>query len=143
MSRGSELAVAAWLPDLLRAMARDLGLPTALRFAAEFGGREIFVPMKATAEHKIAVAVGLPALRWLIKVRQPGEKLIVPLGPHSSYRARIVAARRMLDEGRSTEEIVRALQMHERSVRRHRSARRGKTADRDAAPDLFRTDTSN
>lgn len=124
MPRDPEPIATAWLPDLLRAMARDLGLTTALRFAAEFGGREIFVPMKARPDHRIAQAVSLTALEWLINNRQPGEKLIVPLGPHSSYRARIVAARRLLDEGRSTEEIVRALRMHERSVRRHRAAKR-------------------
>lgn len=109
------------LPDLLRDMAADLGLALMLRFAAEFGGREIYVPKRAVMVHAVAGRAGFDVLKWLV-ARQPGEKLLVPLGPHSSYGARIAAARRMVDEGRTTAEIVRALRMHERSVRRHRRA---------------------
>lgn len=135
MPRDAEPASFDWLPDLLRAMAADLGLAPMLRFAAEFGGRELYIPVKAKPDHNVAHAVGVETLRWLVE-RRPGEKLIVPLGPHSSYRARIVAARRMIDAGKSTSEIVAALRMHERSVRRHRNSIR----DRHGEPDLFSRD---
>ncbi len=122
-----------WLPDLLRAMAQGLGLAVMLRFAADFGGREITLPAKATAAHPIAKSIGLPALRWLLKHRHPGEKIGVPPGPAATYTKRIVMIRRLLKEGVDTVEIIRRLGVHQRTIRRHRAMMR----DTPKQPDLF------
>lgn len=113
-----------FLPDLLRRIAGKFGLGVALQFADDFGGREIKLPAKASPDHAIAKAVGLPVLAWLLKHRHPGEKLVVPLGPLSTYSRRIATIRRMLREDAPTERIVREIRCHERTIRRHRAAAR-------------------
>ena len=112
------------LPDLLRRLAERFGLAIALRFAADFGGRLLYLPKKAASDHHIAVAVGLPVLEWLIGEFRPGEKVLVPLGPHSSYSRRIAEIRRLLQAGESAATIVQIVQCHGRTVRRHRKTLR-------------------
>lgn len=126
------------LPSLLRELAEAHGVAAALRFAADFGGREIMVPTKASPDHPIAKSIGLPALRWLIAARYPGEKIDVPLGPLSTYRKTIEATRRLVEQEAPTADIVRKLGVHTRTVRRHRSARKRRPVTSKAGqPGLF------
>lgn len=130
-------AGAEWLPALLRDLAEAHGLGVMLRVAADFGGREIKVPAKATASHPVARAVGLPVLRWLIQRRHPGEKVMVPLGPASTWRRRQALIRKLLAEGVPTAEIVARLGCHTRTVRRHRKALREGAGSDTRQADLF------
>jgi hypothetical protein len=116
------------LPGLLREVAERFGLATALKFGAEFGGNYISVPASAEPHFKIAVVMGTPFLEWLV-ARSGSEKLMVPLGPHSSYNARVAAIRRMTAEGASAAEIRAALFCHSRTVTRHRRTLRERRPD--------------
>lgn len=117
-----------WLPHLLFDLAEAFGLAAALRFASAYGGRRLAVPKEVHEEHPIARDFGLPVLAWLV-ARGPGERILVPLGPQSSYTHRIGEIRRLLREGEDPATITRAVGCHVRSVYYHRRALRERDAD--------------
>jgi hypothetical protein len=117
-----------WLPHVLFEMAEAFGQPVALRFAAEFGGRRLSLPQVEHPDHPVAELFGLEVLSWLIE-RWPGTALLIPLGPHSSYKRLIAETRRMLANGEDNATITRVVGCHERTVFRHRRALREKKDD--------------
>lgn len=125
-----------WLPHVLFELADALGQPAALRFAAEFGGRRLAVPEEARPDHPVAQRCGIEVLAWLVS-RWPGEPILVPLGPQSSYNRRIGEIRRMLQDGEDAATIVRAVGCHERTIFRHRRTLKDRRQDdRQGALDL-------
>jgi hypothetical protein len=116
------------LPQILYEIREAFDEAVALRFGAEFGGRRLWLPHVASADHKVAQRVGLPVLEWLVKTFGHGE-LLVPLGPHSSYNSRIGQIRRLLQEGEDTGNIVRSTGCAERTVYRHRATLRTRRDD--------------
>ena len=117
-----------WLPTILFDMHQLFGGRIALQFAAEFGGRRLYVPKEACADHRIAQVIGLDAMQWLVE-NYSTLYVMVPLGEHSSYNKRIGMVRRMVDDGETVATITRAAKCHERSVYRHRAKAKGDQGD--------------
>jgi hypothetical protein len=125
-----------WLPHVLFELAETFGLPVALRFAAEFGGRRLAVPEEAHGDHPVARQFGIAVLEWMIDQWGP-QNLLIPLGPQSSYNRRIGEIRRLLQAGEDAATIVRAVGCHERTIFRHRRTLKERRQDeRQGALDL-------
>ena len=122
-----------WLPSILFDLNQLFGARITLRFSAEFGGRHLYVPQEASADHRIAQTVGLNVMEWLVE-NYGGEYTLIPLGDHSSYTKRVNHVRRMVAEGETLGTITRVVHCHERTVFRHRA--KVKSPDKDQG-DLF------
>jgi hypothetical protein len=109
-----------WLPHLLREMADAHGLETALAFARRFGGRYLYLPAQATPEHRVAQAVGIDVLAWLIEHNDRLARIVVPRGPNDDRAQRLAAVGEMTAKGASADAIAEALSMHVRDVHRAR-----------------------
>lgn len=125
----TDAEIIAELPEVLRRIAEDCGLSTALAFAREFGGAEIYIPATVPDDHKLAKALGLKAARRVAEILGQG-KIIVPLGPASDGRKRRAEIARMIDNGMSDMQIWSALtpRCHIETIgrirRKHRKADR-------------------
>lgn len=122
-----------YLPAMLFDCAVVLGLETALRLAARFGGQSLYLPVKAEADHAIAREFGVPVLTWLIQHherRLTGEtrRIVVPLGPNVEQDTRDAAIMEMSGRGMKRNEIARALGIHVRTVSAARARHRMKLA---------------
>lgn len=84
------------LPRSVRDLARDVGLPLALRLVAACGGTTVYVPRPANAgpDHPLAERIGFRNLAALASARG-GETLDIPLG--AAIR-RAVVRRRIAEE---------------------------------------------
>lgn len=119
------------LPKLLADVARASNIQTALRLADEFGGQRIYVPMAIKKDHDIARVIGVKAASALAEVHG-GSWIIVPLGPNASaarVRRTIV---KLLREGKSSQDVVRQLRCHSRTVWRVQAE-----LEAEKQPDLF------
>lgn len=125
------------LPDLLARLAEACGEGVALKFAGEFGGREIYLPApdRLTEEHPIAVLLGLKVAKVAAAALGPSGRLIVPLGPTSTQKRTRARIRALTGEGKPVGEIARVVGVHERTVYYRRAKDREATAER--GPDLF------
>lgn len=125
------------LPGILARVAEECGEGIALRFAAEFGGQEIYMPDagRVGPEHRLAQALGLDTARRIAEALSPPGRMIVPLGPTSSLGRRKAEIRRLVDAGKPVAHMARALGVHERTVYFHKA--RLKEQDADRGPDLF------
>jgi hypothetical protein len=87
------MSTSGWLPDLLREAAERFGADRAARLAETFGGRYIYLPTSARADHPVAVAAGIDVLAWLIEREPRGARVVVPLGPRRAQQRAARAAR--------------------------------------------------
>lgn len=131
---------ATW-PELLRRVAAEVNAGAALSLAANFGGRELYIPRPASIDeaHPLALALGLATARKVAEVLRDG-KILIPMGPVSNQRRRAEAMRRMKREGLTNAAAARALGVHERTVYlRHQVDREAGLTDPTAPNlDLFR-----
>jgi DNA-binding transcriptional regulator LsrR (DeoR family) len=87
-----------------------IGEAAFVRLAEAFGGTRLFVPVKMTADHEIAKAIGVKAARQLSDRLAP-DYLAVPL-------ARDLRARHYRGQGMSNAMIARRFGITERAVER-------------------------
>lgn len=127
--------VTAALPEVLARIAEACGMRTALAFAREFGGAEIYIPATVPDDHKLAGALGVDNARRVAEILGQG-KIIVPLGPASDSRRRKAEIGRMIDSGMSDMQIWEALKprCHIETIRRTRRAMGAEDPDQ---PGLF------
>lgn len=127
-----------WLPNLLRDMAEVHGLDTALAFARRFGGRYMYLPVRATPEHEVARAFGLDMLDWLLgrPYHAPGTRIVVPKGPDRDKQQRQAALRALLARPLTNDQVAAETGMHVRDVSRWRARFREEEARKQL--DLFR-----
>lgn len=85
-----------------------IGEEALVRLAERFGGTRLFVPVKMTARHEIAQAIGVEKAR-LLSERLAPDVIRVPL-------AREPRARHYRARGMSNAQIARQLQITERGV---------------------------
>lgn len=113
-------------PYVLQQVAEACGAGVALRLAAAYGGRELYVPRpEAIGEsHPLALHLGLATARQVAAVLG-SNRIIIPLGPLSSFERRKEAMRRMRREGKSNGEAAKVLGITRRAVEmRHQVDRR-------------------
>lgn len=95
--------MAIWISDA--DLADILGRDAARTFTSVLGGQRIYIPAKATPEHKIARAIGLRGMEMLCAARA-GETLTLPNG-----RQKLTARRRaekLLASGKSLAQVADA-----------------------------------
>lgn len=91
------------------------GMRVALKLVANFGGRDVKFPKVPTADHAVALALGMDDATILCQ-HLDGNQIYVPHGrPPRSQRAAVTA---MQAQGRDRAAIARALGITERHVRR-------------------------
>ena len=89
----------------------------ALRLAATYGGRELYVPRPEAIDegHPLALHLGLATARQVATVLG-SNRIIIPLGPLSSVERRKQAMRQMRIEGKSNGQVAKVLGIHRRTV---------------------------
>lgn len=112
-----------WLPALLRDMADQFDLATAMVFANRFGGRYLHLPARATTDHPVARALGANGervLAWLIDRHDRLARIVPPRGPQddNAQLLRLVAAMKARVPPATTNEIAEATGLHVRRVER-------------------------
>ena len=105
------------LPGVLREIAEEAGLPAALRMADAFGGTEVWIPARLVDGHRLAELLGRAPAEAVVRRFGSGH-LLIPMGPLADGRAKRVRILCMIDEGRSSSAIARALRCHVRTVYR-------------------------
>ena len=130
-----------WLPNLLRDMAEVHGLPMALAFAQRFGGRYLYLPTTARADHPVAKAFGVDLLEWLLSrdYHQPGTRITVPKGPDQDRAQRLRALRTLAARNLTADQVAEETGLHVRTVSRWLARLRAEDAGRQL--DLFRPQT--
>lgn len=112
------------LPQTLAEIARSCGLGVALTLAREHGGTRLWLPRNPGPNTMLARCVGELAARRIVAHFGGGAELVIPLGPTSDHRQQQVRIERLIQEGKSNNEIARQLRCHRRTVERHRQALR-------------------
>lgn len=112
-----------FLPHILFEMADKFGLPTALEFAVQYGGRHIYLPKAAHAGHEVAQKFSIELLGWMIEKWRDGD-LLIPIGPQSTHAQLNRKIRAMAVSGVAASDVTRAVGCHERTVYRHRQRAR-------------------
>lgn len=118
-------AWADW-PYVLQQVAEVCGAGVALRLAATYGGRELYVPQPERIDegHPLALHLGLATARQ-VAVVLGSNRIIIPLGPVSSVERRKQAMRQMRRDGLSNGQTAKVLGVHRRTVElRHQVDRR-------------------
>jgi hypothetical protein len=108
------------MPDLLRRIERVAGAAAMLRVAHQFGGRDLYIPKRLEAGHKLVRAVGRTAADRIAAELGKGRHLI-PLGPGASWPRVRRAIRERLEKGESVAAIAGKLGCHSRTVWRVRA----------------------
>lgn len=121
-------AAPAWAdwPYVLQQVAEACGAGVALRLAAAYGGRELYVPRPDRIDegHPLALHLGLATARQVAAVLG-ANRIIIPLGPLSSVERRKQAMRQMRRAGKSNGETAKVLGVTRRAVElRHQVDRR-------------------
>ncbi len=118
-------AWAEW-PYLLQQVAEACGAGVALRLAATYGGRELYIPQPDAIDegHPLALHLGLATARQVARTLG-SNRIIIPLGPLSSVERRKQAMRQMRRDGKSNGHVAKVLGVHRRTVElRHQVDRR-------------------
>jgi hypothetical protein len=108
-----------WPADL-RLIVEALGEAHALRLAAAYGGRRIFVPDTLKPGHKLEQELGHELALAVVRLLGPGH-IIVSQGPLAHGRRRALALARAVAEGGSANQVAAATGHHVRSVFRARA----------------------
>jgi transposase len=102
------------LPTLLSEIARATNQEVALIVARTFGGRQLYIPRTARADHALALAVGFDAAAT-IGARWGAQAHHVPSAkPYLNW----LDVHRLRDEGKSTAEISAIVKLGQRHVER-------------------------
>lgn len=96
--------------DTLQSIAEIVGDEAALRLAMEYGGLQLYVPLRPPVDSPLVKLIGEPAARALAK-RWGGCTVILPL--NAGRRARIIELRK---GGRAVHEIASLVGCTERHV---------------------------
>lgn len=102
-----------------------------------YGGRTVYVPIEPLEGHWLVRAVGWDAAEKLCghyRANTTGARLTLPKGEQHRMRALLPEVAKMMDEGVSLGDTAIALNIHQRTVSRHREriyrARAGRLGDR-------------
>ena len=116
------------LPDLLERVEEALGHAAMLKLAHAFGGQRINIPNKVRPSSRWAKHLGVELAQQIADLIGGDTDITVPLGPmaHGARARRRV--RTLLGEGKSTNEVVREVGLHEVTVRRLRRRMRDSDA---------------
>ena len=109
------------LPHLLSIVVKAAGIESAVAMAEAFGGQRIYIPAKAGDDHPLVRVGGRKAAQALINAF--GGELVV--FPKRGLESRRMKALSMLEDGASSNEVVRATQFSIRSVLRLKAVLRG------------------
>lgn len=123
------------LPELLQTIEAELGYAAMLKFAHAFGGQTIYVPQTPGPESPLTKHLGEDLARDIARIVGAG-KITVPLGPTTNQERFRQQIRALLEQGKSANEVARALHIHELTARRHR--RKLKAAGDAQQTDLFK-----
>lgn len=116
------------LPRILAEIAEVAGEPAALAIAAARGGGRASIPARVKPGHWLAETVGMDAAVAISRHFTSGRGTVeidVPLGPSGTIAKAYRAMHNMIAEGRSADEIARAVGMSRRSVLRNKARLRG------------------
>lgn len=112
------------LPDLLARIAEAAGEDAALLVAAEWGGRELYIPRSFPAAHRLVELLGKERARMVRDAIGHGT-VVVPMGPFAGAEERRLAAARALADGKSQSEAAKQARVHVRTVERIAAKKRG------------------
>lgn len=124
-----------WLASLLFDMREAFDEPTALKFAAEFGGNRLSVPKRALADHKVAKLFGQDVMDWLVK-RDGGSEITVPMANQSFARQRLAALEEDVQNGTSTAVLIKRYGIHRETVKRARRRLRARASSNQTSFDF-------
>jgi len=114
----------AYLPPTLADIAREAGLPAALKLMREKGGTKVFIPKRAPDDHWLVLLVGREAADRLGAYYASGQ-VFIPVGDRSSHRAYLRQRRQavadLVENGSSLNTVALETGMHARSVSRHKA----------------------
>jgi len=109
--------------DLMTRLTERFGKGVALRFSHEFGGVVLCVPGRAMAKHRIAEAVGLEVMRWIVAEFGP-NRIPIPVADDKGWKALQRAARRAATSGLEAPAAARLVGVSQRAIHRHRAKAR-------------------
>lgn len=128
---GGELKT--YWPALLREITDKVGLHPALKLCREYGGRSLYIPVKPSADHPIAVKCGPKVLRALIAIvgreDEGDRKLVIPNGRALVQRLRDLRIFELHQAGVAAGEIAARFEIHVRTVRAAFQRERERRAD--------------
>lgn len=108
------------LPGILADVEELAGVAIALRLARELGGTEINL---SDADGSLLVrAIGKENARALVKRRQRGERVVVPMATARGQKGRRANAAAMAAAKATTRQIALACDMHMRTAKRVKKA---------------------
>jgi len=112
------------LPPGLEALAEAVGLTDALLLARSYGGVEVYLAERPRGNNPVVRAIGEAGAARLV-ARLGAGWFLVPMLPQAwSVKRQLI--RRLLAAGETQETVARAVQVHQRTIRRHAAAlRRG------------------
>jgi len=107
------------LPGIAGQVEEAIGRELTERLLKRRGGTEVSIPKFARGS-MLAEIVGIHAAEKLIREIGPG-RIILPLGAMRGTKARKAAAKRMLRQGASVNQVALACDMHSRTVQNYRA----------------------
>lgn len=107
------------LPGIAGQIEEAIGRDLTERLLKRRGGTEIKIPKFARGS-MLAEIVGVHAAEKLIREIGPG-RIVLPLGNMRGTKARKAAAKRMLRQGASVNQVALACDMHGRTVQNYRA----------------------
>lgn len=125
------------LPPILAEIAEVISFQAAMRLAEAKGGQRISIPSKVYEGHWLVEVLGMKDATAFSNYFTNGSNvyLDVPFGP-TSFRARREARiAKMIEEGKSANEIAAANQITRRYV--FEKKRQHKAGENSSLPDLF------
>lgn len=122
----SDLNDRAWLTPKLNKIADVAGVRAAITLGTEMAGQEIYIPNTVNREHWLAKLVGLDEARAIAEVFG-GHMISLPASLGGMRRKVTETLIRMIEEGRSVNQITRATGVCRATVYNHRS----KVSDKD------------
>lgn len=125
------------LPGILSDIAQCTSTETALAIARAHGGTRVYFPAEPGPDNWLCKLVGVADAKAICARLSASDAILIPMGPCHSSRQRWRRMREMLDHGLPKHQIARSLQVHERTVQRHRNAAPKRVANVLAQNDLF------
>ena len=125
------------LPDVLQRIEEELGQGAMLSFARAFGGQRVNIPKRVRANSPLARELGRELAEKIAALIGGGGEITVPLGPVGLMRQAKRRAYQLIAEGKSTNEVVRAVGLHEVTIRRQK--RRLRDVGEGDQQDLFKS----
>lgn len=108
---------APYLPGVLREIADEIDVDTALKLARARGGRSVYVPKKPEPNSELSLIVGHAEARAISALIGYGD-LRVPAGPARGQAGRRERVEAMLRQGFSHAQIADRVDVAQRTVER-------------------------